>query len=226
MTTRVPDRPRRVSESYGPREGSICRERDERRSPARRTLGAPGPIPQGDARRHHDDSWCTSGLWRLRRLLLLTSFVVSSRRVRRSREVFTTARTSGNRTETPLSHGVLGCTLVISVLINRTRYKYLRETTRGIHLRHHESASSREAAVESGVERRGDKGSHVAIIFPVVMMLLVCALYAGAYIWMRRPKFGESGPARRGMTGTSANDVAPGGTRTISVKGAMDQENL
>ena len=31
-----------------------------------------------------------------------------------------------------------------------------------------------------------------AIIIPMIVMLLFCSLYAGAYIWMRRPKFGEN----------------------------------
>ena len=58
------------------------------------------------------------------------------------------------------------------------------------------------------------KGNHVAIVFPVVVMLLVCALYAGAYIWMRRPRFGESEPTRPGSSATSATDAAPGGAPT------------
>ena len=36
----------------------------------------------------------------------------------------------------------------------------------------------------------------MAIIFPIVIMFVFCAIYAGAYVWMRRPKFGESEDAR------------------------------
>ncbi|HEY5304448.1 MAG TPA: hypothetical protein VIJ86_10370 [Acidimicrobiales bacterium] len=40
----------------------------------------------------------------------------------------------------------------------------------------------------------------MAVVFPIVMMLLFCSLYAGAYIWMRRPKFGESERNQSGAT--------------------------
>ncbi len=40
----------------------------------------------------------------------------------------------------------------------------------------------------------------MAVVFPIVMMLLFCSLYAGAYIWMRRPKFGESERTQRRAT--------------------------
>ncbi len=36
----------------------------------------------------------------------------------------------------------------------------------------------------------------MAIVFPIVIMFVFCAIYAGAYVWMRRPKFGESEDAR------------------------------
>jgi hypothetical protein len=46
------------------------------------------------------------------------------------------------------------------------------------------------------------------VVFPIIMMLLFCALYIGAYIWMRRPKFGESERAqnRSTMSETTDND--------------------
>ncbi len=66
----------------------------------------------------------------------------------------------------------------------------------------------------------------MAIVFPVVVMLLVCALYAGAYIWMRRPRFGESEPTRPGSSATSATDAAPGGTHATSAKEPMDPKNF
>lgn len=36
----------------------------------------------------------------------------------------------------------------------------------------------------------------MALVIPIIAMLFFSALYAGAYIWMRRSSFGE-GPSRR-----------------------------
>lgn len=36
-----------------------------------------------------------------------------------------------------------------------------------------------------------------AIILPMIVMVLFCALYSGAFLWMRRESFGEGRQKRR-----------------------------
>jgi hypothetical protein len=38
-------------------------------------------------------------------------------------------------------------------------------------------------------------------------MFVFCAIYAGAYVWMRRPKFGESEHTQKQSTGSIAIDI-------------------
>ncbi|MBW4029225.1 MAG: pilus assembly protein [Acidobacteria bacterium] len=49
----------------------------------------------------------------------------------------------------------------------------------------------------------------MAIIFPIVIMFVLCAIYAGAYVWMRRPKFGESEGPRKESIDRVPTDVDP-----------------
>jgi hypothetical protein len=49
--------------------------------------------------------------------------------------------------------------------------------------------------VHDQIVRRG-KGLFVAFVIPIIAMVFFSALYAGAYIWMRRSSFGEGTPHR------------------------------
>jgi hypothetical protein len=66
----------------------------------------------------------------------------------------------------------------------------------------------------------------MAIIFPIVIMFLFCAIYAGAYIWMRRPKFGESEHVQKETIVSMATDIDPRFDQGSNVKSSMDSKNL
>jgi hypothetical protein len=40
--------------------------------------------------------------------------------------------------------------------------------------------------------------SHARLVFLVVLVAFFCTLFIGAYIWMRRPNFGQIGRRERG----------------------------
>jgi hypothetical protein len=48
--------------------------------------------------------------------------------------------------------------------------------------------------------------SHARVIFLVVLVVFFCSLFIGAYVWMRRPSFGQVG----GRPAPEAPGQAPG----------------
>ena len=46
----------------------------------------------------------------------------------------------------------------------------------------------------------------MSIVLPMVAMVLFSGLFTGAYVWMRRPGFGESERLTRGIDGGSMVD--------------------
>jgi hypothetical protein len=63
------------------------------------------------------------------------------------------------------------------------------------------------------------------IIFPIAVMLLFCALYVGAYIWMRRPKFGESERAQNRSTTSETTDNDSGYHYESNAQSPIDSGN-
>ena len=64
----------------------------------------------------------------------------------------------------------------------------------------------------------------MAIIFPIVIMFVFCAIYAGAYVWMRRPKFGESEHTHDESTSRVASDVDARFAHESNVEGPRDSK--
>ena len=54
----------------------------------------------------------------------------------------------------------------------------------------------RASEVRTSRERDGSKGVLMTFVLPAIVMVFFSALYAGAYIIMRRSDFGESGSRR------------------------------
>lgn len=65
----------------------------------------------------------------------------------------------------------------------------------------------------------------MAIILPIVVMFVFCALYAGAYVWMRRPKFGESEDALNELNTNKAIDIGTGRNHESNVENRRDSKS-
>ncbi len=64
----------------------------------------------------------------------------------------------------------------------------------------------------------------MAIIFPIVIMFVFCAIYAGAYVWMRRPKFGESEHTHGESTVSAATDIDARFDREANADNSIDSK--